>query len=171
MSEPVEIDIQLTEKDYRDVLKEQSMRAVGKLRLWAYGVYILIVLIILVQTIMTTNQISLFTFMPLIIITVIIGLSMYNIRQRSKFLFQSDALIQKPFKVTIDDIGLSVKSETSDWHLNWTEVYDFNITKHAILIYLSPIRALVIPERFIPTAQQIERISNILFAKVSKETN
>ena len=168
MNEPVEIDIQLTEKDYRDVLKEQSISAIGKGRLWVYGTYFMVVLLIVIYTILTTKSISMFTLMPLIIIVLLIVLSLHNIRKNSKFIFQNDALLQQPYKIKMDTDGLSLNSKTSNWQLNWSDVYDFTITKHAILIYLTPIRALIIPERCLQNSDQIKNISNLLFSKTQK---
>lgn len=168
MNDCVEINIKLTENDYRRVLKAQSVNAIGTSRLWIYGSYSVVVVMIIIYSILTTKSISIFTLMPLIIVVLMIGLSMHNIRKSSRFIFQNDALLQKSYKVKMDDTGLSVHSETSNWQLNWTEIYDFTITKYAILIYLTPIRALIIPERFLVSAQQIQNISNLLFDKIKK---
>lgn len=63
--------------------------------------------------------------------------------------FNNDTLIQKDQTYTFDETGFQVVNENSTAKINWHDMFKCNELKHAFIIYSSPVKAFIIPKRFI----------------------
>jgi hypothetical protein len=159
----VELHIQLTETDYYDFLKA-SYKARGiYTNLWFFGAYAGLLLLMAI----VTGSFSFGTLVLPVIFLVFVLAAFYELKVRSKKYFNTDSTIRKPFTLLMDEEGLEMKSDVSYWRLTWRELYNFMVTRKGILIYTSPVKALIIPERYLRTATEIETVSNLLHEYVN----
>jgi hypothetical protein len=159
----VEIHIQLTEGDYYDFLRASYKVRGIYTNLWFFGAYAALLLSLAI----VTGSFSFGTLVLPVIFLVFVLATFYEMKARSKRYFHTDATISKPFTLLMDEDGLEMKSELSYWRLTWRELYNFMVTQKGILIYTSPIKALIIPERYLRTAADIETVSNLLHENVN----
>jgi hypothetical protein len=160
--QPIELHIQLTETDYYDFLKANYKVRGIYTNLWFFGIYAFLILIIAAVTAIFTGSFSFGSLILPCIFTVFVVAMFYEMKKKSRKYFYTDATISKPFTILIDEEGLEVKGDASYWRLKWQELYNFMVTQKGILIYTSPVKALIIPERFLATGMQIETVSNLL---------
>lgn len=66
----------------------------------------------------------------------------------SKKSFNSDSFLRKEHIYIFSKEKLKVTTENSDLNVAWNDIYNYKITKHSFLIYLSSQKALIMPKRF-----------------------
>lgn len=95
---------------------------------------------------------------PLGIIT--IAVVIFVLRQialyRIKRIYKSDKLFQKLQNYTINDTGIKMESESGNGTMKWDEVFRVDESKDSFLIYLSRIKALMLPKKFFDNDEQMK---------------
>lgn len=65
-------------------------------------------------------------------------------------------------EVSINETGISAKTEVSDGHHNWSAIIRSSSTKNLYILYLSEITALIIPKRVLKTLSEKESFEKML---------
>lgn len=166
MEDRIEIQISLTETDYLEFLKEgMKSRGIGR-SLWIFGAYAVLVTGSAGVTAYLTGNYSYASLIPMAIFLFMLFLVYYELKVKSKTTFRNDPTLSKPFMLSMDNAGIEMSREENALQIRWNEVFDFSVTAKSVLIYLNPVRAIIIPERFFVSADQIVGISNMLQEKV-----
>ena len=79
----------------------------------------------------------------------------------TKKVFENDKLLQKEQEYTFNQNGISFFNENSNAIINWEEIYKYEDSKSNILIYISPVKSLIIPKRFL-NDKELDHLKNIL---------
>jgi hypothetical protein len=87
-----------------------------------------------------------------------------SIYYQSKKVFESDKFLQDEQAYDFREDGFSVKAPYGCSEVTWDKVYRITTTREFISIYLSKIRAFVVPSRLLP-AQEYEILKKILNEK------
>jgi hypothetical protein len=147
----LKLTIQLTEKDY---LKFQRAHAGGAgSRKWmAYGLLMLILCGLVVVPSILLNGFSstmLPAFLPLFIIIALSTMAYVLRIYKTKSAFRNDAFINQPYDITLNEEGITVNGYRSNFSPIWKDVYRYTVTKEAVYIYVSDVKALLIPVRYL----------------------
>lgn len=100
------------------------------------------------------SGINLSVFYPQLIIPGLFLFFYIIVRYRVKTAFKSDTFLHHPKQLLINEDGIFMESYRSSFHPAWKDVYRYNITKHAIYIYVAEIKAFIIPMRYLNDADK-----------------
>lgn len=168
----IKLNIQLTEKDYLTFLK--TNQSGFKSKKWIiYGIMFLCVYLFVALPTIIANGFSNIEFVSLapLLIPLLIGSLVFifvklSVKMVSKRAFRTDAFINRPYGIIINDQGLQINSDHSNFHPLWEDIYRFRITKDAYIIYLSSIKVIILPKRFFNNEIDIKRMNFLIKNKI-----
>lgn len=160
--------IQLTEKDYLKFLwthsgltRARKWLVIGCMMLFVYGC------VIIPQVIWNGFKgVPLSVFLPLMIMFFILIAGYVLIIYRSKMLFKNDPFINHPYEINFTEGGLTLNAYRSSLNPVWKDIFRYHITDHAIYIYLSEQKAIIIPARYITNDTDNSTLRELLKSKV-----
>ena len=167
----LKLHIQLTEKDY---LKFQwAHSGVKRSKGWmVYGLLVLVVPgFVVIHSILQNGFSSIAepAFLPLLIIPVLYLLTRAFIIYRTRMAFKNDSFINQPYDITINPEGLVVNGYRSSFSPLWKDIYKYTVTKEAVYIYVSDLKALIIPERYLAHETDSATLFGLLKTNVNTE--
>jgi tetratricopeptide (TPR) repeat protein len=158
--------IQLTKKDFLNF--QWSHSGFLRSRKWLILLFVFIVApYILIEGFSLTSfsVISFSLFIPFLVLAGLFLLVYFLTIYRSKAAFKNDSFINQPYDLIINDDGMSIQAYRSNTDPGWDDIYRYLVNKHGVYIYISDLKAILIPARYL-TIEDKASLLEILKARV-----
>jgi hypothetical protein len=83
--------------------------------------------------------------------------------------FESDRLIQEEQSYEFDDEGFDISSSYSKSRITWDKIYRVDADKKYICLYISKVKAFLLPKRFFSADGDIKALLNTIKGKIDKK--
>ncbi len=170
-NETIEITSKLEYKDFiraRRYIASQSI--LFKIYLFSPVIYFIFVLVNCLVTCPASRSLTCFSFvidnllglstffmLPIIVFLLNIGLKKY---------FDSNKRFQQEGSLSFDLEGVKSFSDNYFNFIKWTDIYKIMESKEDLLIFISTIECHIIPKRFFKSAEDLEKVKEIIKQKV-----
>lgn len=161
----LKITVQISEKDYFDFNKDHFKTLTkGKLVLYSVAIIFLLAWVYapLIRNNSSLSDLPLSVVLLPFIFVFIYLLGYFAAKFRIKRAYKSDALINQPYEVIINENGLVVNAYKSNMNRSWEEIYRYNKTKNGFYIYLSEQKSIIIPKRYFENEHQENSLLQLL---------
>lgn len=139
---PINIEVKVTTQDLYEFLMHNNYCSVKGV------VSVLFSVMAVVGTILYWSDFSVFYkgFMIVLsmLFTVIVPIEYYIRAER-----QARKGFSEPFRFTFDEQGITIAKGEEHSELRWTDVMKVVSTKNLVTIYFTPVRAFIIPKRYL----------------------
>jgi len=167
MVEQLELDIRIELQDFMRFQFWTVRKKIFPTIIMLASCFIIMLALVLFEII--SLEISTF-WLPLLILIVFYLILFISIYSNGKKVYEDDKLLQKEKKYIFSTTGFQLSNSNGASQFVWEEMYTHSESKHNILIYCSPLKAFIIPKRFLNN-QQIDILKGILQSSVtSKDT-
>lgn len=165
----IKLSIILEYNDYKKFVLFHSRKAIIIEMLFIVAVYVG-TLVFLTLSDDEVLDLSLFLLIVIPLGVIMIPIIIFAIRQISLFkikrIYRSDKLVQKMQNYTINNTGIKIESESITGILKWDEVFRVDESKYSFLIYLSRIKALMLPKKFFESDEKMILFRNIVVSNM-----
>lgn len=168
-TEELKFTVELSEKDYLNYQIDHNQGF--KAKYWIF--YIAIVFIIISGSLIPSILVGDFSvsqitgmlpiFIPLLLVSVIF----YSLRMRAKHSFNSDPFAHHPYNITITDKEIITNGYNGNVNCSWADIYRFDKTKNAVYIYVSDLKAIIIPLRYFRDDSELTNLISLLKQRIN----
>ena len=161
--------VELNEKDY--IIYQTDHNQSFKSKRWI--IYATVLLIIIASTVIPSIVEGNFSFteitnvLPLLIPFLFVGFPFFSMKTRAKHSFKSDPFAHHSYDITINEKEIIANGYNGNINCRWEEIYRFNKTINAVYIYVSDLKSIIIPLRYLENNAQLVDIISFLTQKVN----
>jgi tetratricopeptide (TPR) repeat protein len=105
----------------------------------------------------------------LIVPPVIILLIVLSFRRSVNNEFNNDSLMQKRYKLTFNSSGVRSQRDEDLSNMLWEDFYDLKESEKGFYLYLSPVKALILPKRTFQNDADVVYLRNLFTNKISRD--